>query len=162
MVIRLTGKQNTIVMSIVSKYHKFVEVLDKTKSLPLLLVRFVLAYGFYSPAKMKWSDINSIAEWFGSMGYPFPTLNAYLAASTEMLGVILLAFGLGTRIISIPLIIVMLVAITTVHMGNGFEAGNNGFEIPLYYLIMLLVLLFNGPGKISIDSFIESQQRYSS
>jgi putative oxidoreductase len=143
-------------MSIIEKYHKFAEILDKGKSLPLLFIRLVLAYGFYSPAKMKWSDINAVADWFGSMGYPFPTLNAYMAATTEMLGVVLLILGLGTRIISIPLIVVMIVAITTVHLGNGFEAGNNGFEIPLYYLLMLLVLLFHGAGKISIDSFIES------
>ena len=33
------------------------------------------------------------------------------------------------------LMIVMLVAIFTVHIGNGFAAGDNGFEIPFYYLL---------------------------
>ena len=70
-------------------------------------------------------------------------------------GAILLLLGIGTRIISIPLIIVMMVAIFTVHLGNGFEAGDNGFEIPLYYIIMLLTLLIYGGGKISIDFFIK-------
>lgn len=140
-----------------NKYHKIVEAIESAKSIPLLLLRLILAYGFYSPAKMKWGDINATADWFGSMGYPLPTLNAYLAATTEMVGVILLVLGLGTRIISIPLIIVMIVAITTVHLGNGFQAGNNGFEIPLYYLLMLLVLLFHGAGKISVDYFIYSR-----
>ena len=48
----------------------------------------------------------------------------------------------------------MLVAIVTVHLGNGFEAGSNGFEIPLYYLLMLFALLINGAGKISLDNLI--------
>jgi putative oxidoreductase len=48
----------------------------------------------------------------------------------------------------------MLVAIKTVHFENGFSAGENGYEIPLYYIIMLLILLFNGGGKISIDRIL--------
>ncbi|MBI5371985.1 MAG: DoxX family protein [Sphingobacteriales bacterium] len=129
------------------------------KSIPLLLMRLVLAFGFFTPAKMKWSDIGSIAEWFGSMGIPAPTLSAYLAAGTEAAGVIMLALGLGTRIISIPLIITMGVAIKTVHWANGFEAGENGFEIPLYYIIMLLTLLVFGAGQWSLDHIIGKKYR---
>lgn len=128
--------------------------LQQLNSIPLLLIRLVLAYGFYIPAKMKWADINSIAEWFGSMHIPAPLLNAYLAAGTEAAGVVLLVLGLGTRLISIPLIITMLVAIKTVHWTNGFEAGNNGYEIPLYYIIMLITLLIMGPGKWSVDTLL--------
>jgi len=62
---------------------------------------------------MKWNDINSVASWFSSLHIPFPMLNAYLTASAETIGIILLVFGLMTRIISIPLIIVMIVAIFT-------------------------------------------------
>jgi putative oxidoreductase len=123
----------------------------KLKDLPLLFTRLVLAYGFYNPAMMKLKDITSIAEWFGSIGIPFPTLNAYLATGTEVLGVILLTLGLFTRLISIPLIITMIIAIVTVHGENGFEAGENGFEIPLYYIIMLFTLVVYGSGKISLD-----------
>ncbi|NQV02925.1 MAG: DoxX family membrane protein [Bacteroidia bacterium] len=71
-----------------------------------------------------------------------------------MAAVILLPLGLATRLISLPLMVVMVVAIVTVHLGNGFNAGENGFEIPLYYLLMLLLLLFTGPGKISVDYLI--------
>ncbi len=135
-------------------YKNATQKLESLKDLPPLFFRLVLAYGFYGPAMMKWGNINGIADWFGSMGIPFPTLNAYMAASTEMAAVILLPLGLATRIISIPLIITMIVAIVTVHLGNGFEAGDNGFEIPLYYLLMLFALLINGAGKISIDHLI--------
>jgi len=123
-------------------------------SVVLLVIRLILAYGFYNPAKMKLKNVNGIAEWFGSMNYPLPTLSAYIATITETAGVILLFIGLGTRIISIPLIVVMLVAIFTVHLSNGFNAGDNGFEIPLYYLVMLLTLVVYGSGKYSVDNII--------
>jgi uncharacterized membrane protein YphA (DoxX/SURF4 family) len=45
-----------------------------------------------------------------------------MAATTELLGVILLVLGLGTRIISVPLIFVMLIAFFTVHSGHGWLA----------------------------------------
>ena len=141
-------------MSISTKYYSLVGHLEKSAAVPLLLLRLVLAYGFYGPAKMNWKDINSVIDWFGSIGIPAPVFNAYLAACTEMLGVVLLVLGLGTRLIAIQLVITMLVAIKTVHWANGFEAADNGFEIPLYYTIMLLTLLVYGPGKWSVDYLI--------
>jgi len=74
-----------------------------------------------------------------------------LAAITEVLGIILLTLGFGARIIAVPLMITMVVATFTVHIGNGFAAGNNGFEIPLYYFIMLFTLMVFGSGRISLD-----------
>ena len=135
-------------------YTEFSRLSEYTKSLSLLIARLIVAYGFYEPAMMKWKDIGSVAEWFGSMGMPFPTLNAYMAASTEITGVVLLTLGLFVRVISLPMIIIMIVAIFTVHINNGFSAGNNGFEIPLYYMIFLLIFVSHGAGKFSLDRFI--------
>lgn len=142
-------------MKVLALYEKATDRLAVLTDLPSLFFRLILAYGFYTPAMMKWGNISGIAEWFGSMGIPFPTLNAYLATGTEMAAVILLPLGLATRFISIPLMVTMVVAIVTVHLGNGFEAGNNGFEIPFYYLLMLFALLINGSGKISLDHLIK-------
>ncbi len=141
-------------MSFKKMYLEFSRLGEYLKSPSLLFARLIVAYGFYGPAMMKWSDIHSVAEWFGSMGIPFPTLNAYMAASTEITGVVLLTLGLFTRLISIPMIVIMVVAIVTVHLHNGFEAGNNGFEIPLYYMIFLLLFIANGAGKFSLDRLI--------
>ena len=126
-------------------------ILSNGQSLSLLLARLAVAYGFYDPAMQKWADIGAIATWFGSMGIPFPTLNAYMAASTELLGVILLTLGLFTRLISLPLMVVMVVAITTVHLAHGFSAGDNGFEIPMYYMLFLAIFASFGAGKFSLD-----------
>ena len=132
--------------------------LSNLKDLPPLAMRLVLAYGFWTTGTMKWSGIENVATWFESMGYPFPLLNAYMAATTEVIGAVLLLLGFATRMISIPLIIIMLVAIFTVHISSGFEAGNNGFEIPLYYLIMLFALFVTGPGRISLIGLIKKFQ----
>lgn len=137
-----------------SFYKNYSALLEKFKDLPLLAMRLVLAYGFYKPAMMKVKDFESIGQWFESMNYPLPMLNAYLAGITEFVGVFLLLLGLGTRIITVPLMFVMVVAIVTVHGGNGFEASGNGFEIPLYYLIMLFGLWIFGSGRISVDHFL--------
>ena len=126
-------------------------ILSNGQSLSLLLARIAVAYGFYEPAMQKWSDIGAIATWFGSMGIPLPTLNAYMAASTEILGVVLLTLGLFTRLISLPLIVVMIVAIMTVHLAHGFSAGDNGFEIPMYYMLFLAIFASFGAGKFSLD-----------
>ena len=164
-------------MCIKDMYKEFSRLSEYGKSLSLLFVRFIVAYTFYGPAMMKWADIDSVAMWFGSMGIPFPTLNAYMAASTEITGVVLLTLGLFTRAISIPLTIIMFVAIATVHGANGFNAivdgselvdpwinGHqfigtivtlqNGFEMPLYYILFLFVLLTHGAGKFSLDRVI--------
>jgi len=140
--------------------HRFFkETFTHFQSASLLLARLVVAYGFYEPAMTKWKDIDGIAMWFGSLGIPFPTLNAYLAASTEAVGVVLLTLGLFIRLISIPLMVVMVVAIVTVHWGNGFSAGDNGFEIPLYYLLFLLIFISHGAGDYSLDHLIFGEEK---
>jgi putative oxidoreductase len=135
-------------------YTLSTNVLQYFQSIALLLARFVVAYGFLDPALNKWKDIDAVAGWFSSMGIPFPTLNAYMAASTEIIGVVLLTLGLFTRLISIPLMVIMVVAIATVHLANGFSAGDNGFEIPLYYILFLFIFLSHGGGKFSVDYWI--------
>lgn len=138
-------------------YKKFVSVANYGQSFALLFLRLVLAYTFWEAGTRKFEDIPSIAGWFENLNIPAPMLNAYLATYTEIIGAILLLLGLGTRLISIPLIITMLVAIKTVHWENGFASGDNGYEIPLYFILMLIVVLTFGAGKISADYFIKKK-----
>jgi uncharacterized membrane protein YphA (DoxX/SURF4 family) len=67
-----------------------------------------------------------VIAWFGNtqwgLGLPFPDLLAFLAGWTEFLGGWLLLLGLLTRLLTIPLIFTMLVAITNVHWHNGWFA----------------------------------------
>ena len=143
-------------------YQQCIMPIAHMTNLPLLFIRLVLAYGFYGPATMKWQNIQSVAGMFAETGIPIPLFSTYLVATTEMLGAILLLVGLCTRFITVPLMIVMIVAITTVHWTHGFAAGNNGFEIPLYYLIMLFTIFVYGSGKFSLDYFFGNKFRESS
>ncbi|WP_143310113.1 HvfX family Cu-binding RiPP maturation protein [Chitinophaga vietnamensis] len=138
-------------------YASWARRLSALKDLPLLLMRLVLAYGFYHPAMMKWKDMHAIGDWFAQMHIPLPYVNAYVVGTTEALGVVLLTLGLWVRYITLPLIFSMVVAIITVHWANGFEAGDNGFEIPLYYILMLFTLLVYGAGRVSIDRSLEKR-----
>lgn len=68
---------------------------------------------------------NTVA-WFANpewgLGLPFPTLMAFLAGWTEILGAVLLAVGLAVRWITLPLMVTMLVATFAVHWENGWQA----------------------------------------
>lgn len=141
-------------MKLIQGYLEFTRFSEYLRSLGLFLARITVAYGFYEPAMMKWNDIGAVAQWFGTLGIPFPTLNAYMAATTEIVGVLFLVLGFMTRLISLPLIVVMIVAIVTVHLPHGFSAANNGYEIPLYYMLFLLIFLSHGAGKFSLDRLI--------
>ncbi|WP_064000285.1 DoxX family membrane protein [Campylobacter iguaniorum] len=50
------------------------------QSITLLLIRLILAFGFYETAISKWQNIEPTAEWFASIGVPFPLLSVYLMA----------------------------------------------------------------------------------
>jgi uncharacterized membrane protein YphA (DoxX/SURF4 family) len=91
-----------------------------------LALRIYLVPIFWMAGQNKLMHFSDTVEWFANpdlgLGLPFPTLMAVLATSAELGGAILLALGLFTRLISIPLIITMLVAILTVHLPNGWQA----------------------------------------
>ncbi len=107
-------------------YDKMVKTLQHADGLPALALRLYLVPIFWMAGHNKQAHFADTVEWFGNadwgLGLPFPTLMASLAISAELGGCVLLALGLLTRFISIPLIITMLVAIFTVHLPNGWQA----------------------------------------
>jgi len=140
-------------------YLEFTVLLKYFESLSLLFVRLALAYGFYTPALLKWSNFDSTVEWFSSLGIPFSSFSVFLVASLETVTVLLLFFGLFIRLFSMPLMFVMFIAIVSVHLVNGFAVENNGFEIPLYYLLFLGILGAHGAGKFSLDYLLYSKKK---
>lgn len=100
--------------------------LQSLDGLAPLALRLYLVPVFWMAGTRKIDGIEGTIAWFGNpewgLGLPFPTLLAYLAAYSEAIGAILLALGLATRWISVPLIVTMLVAIFAVHWGNGWAA----------------------------------------
>ena len=72
-----------------------------------------------------------------------------LATWTELIGAAALVIGLGTR-----LLVLDVLAWASVHAGNSYNVCDNGYKLPLMYLVMLLPLLLSGPGRLSIDHAI--------
>ena len=124
-------------MALVVRFMNFAQdILDRVRALlefagPLLL-RAYLVPVFWVAGNNKWnpfepdSSLQSTIDWFGNpdwgLGLPFPALNAWLAWSAEYFGAILLALGLATRWICIPLLFTMVVAAATVHIDHGWQA----------------------------------------
>ncbi len=97
---------------------------------PLLLrIYLVPVFWMAGSTKIDFSTFmpyeNTVA-WFGNpewgLGMPLPTLMAFLAGWTEILGAVLLAVGLAVRWISIPLMVTMIVAAVSVHLDYGWQA----------------------------------------
>jgi len=132
-------------------YREFARLGEYGDSVFLVGIRLALATGFAQAARMKWDAMDAVIAWFGSMGFPVPALLAYFVASLEVVGVISLVLGLLVRLVALPLMGVMAVAILSVHLEHGFDCANNGFEIPLYYFLFLGILLARGAGRYSLD-----------
>jgi putative oxidoreductase len=50
------------------------------------------------------------------------------------------------------------VAWPAVHAGNGYNVCDNGFKLPLLYLMMLIPLVLSGPGKLSVDYWMRPRR----
>jgi len=91
-----------------------------------LAIRLYLVPIFWMAGTEKLAHMEDTIQWFGNtqwgLGLPFPTLMAYLATFSEIIGAVCLLFGFATRWIAIPLIITMIMAMVTVHMENGWLA----------------------------------------
>ena len=116
----------------VEKYYKVqTALLDRFTFLeglaPLLLRLFLVpVFWMAGTQKIDFATLmpnENTVYWFGEyLGMPLPTLMAFLAGWTEILGAVFLAVGLAVRWISLPLMVTMLVAAFAVHWDNGWQA----------------------------------------
>jgi len=108
------------------QYQKWIENLSSLNGFPALLLRLYLAPVLIQAGWNKYQHFGDTAEWFGNaewgLGLPLPGLLAGLAIAAELVGGIMLLFGLLTRLVTIPLMVTMLVAIFSVHWPNGWLA----------------------------------------
>lgn len=125
---------------------------------PQLGLRFLLAYEFWVAGVEKYNGSNWFADAQQDFPFPFNIVPAevswQLATWFELIGAIALVLGIATRFFSLSLIILTIVAWAAVHSGNGYNVCDNGYKLPLIYLIMFMPLLFAGAGKFSLDHLI--------
>lgn len=96
-------------------------------------------------------------NWFGNeLGLPAPLLMAFLAKGTEFLCGILICLGLFTKISSLMIAIVMLVATLVANIdysGNGAIIRQDGV-VTISCLLFACLLIQSGGGKYSLDRVI--------
>jgi putative oxidoreductase len=142
-------------------YLKEVRALDGVKHVFLLVLRLYFGWGFMTAGLGKLRNVPETAELFAGWDIPLPTLNVYLAGTTEAVGGFLLLLGAASRVITVPLIGTMLVAYLTAHTEQLYAFWGNTalfFKAPPFpYLFTCLVVLLFGPGLFSVDAVL---QRY--
>ena len=105
-----------------------------------------------------WSKVHKLA-WFGAMfagwGIPYPFVMASVTAYIELFGGTLILLGLLTRVVAIPMIINMLVAITVVKLKEVHSVLDFvSIDEPLY-AIALIWLTLDGAVSVSFDYLLE-------
>ncbi len=124
--------------------------------IPVLLTRLFVGYFFMETGWAKIHNLDAFTMRFAQWGIPYPAFNAALSGYTEFLGGALTIVGLGIRLVSIPMIINMIVAILTVKLKH-VSSLDDFVELdePLYALSFGW-LFFSGAGWLSIDGLLKN------
>ena len=139
-------------------YAKWLVFLSYLRSPVLLAMRLYWGYHFFLTGRGKLMNLDRTADFFASLHIPMPKLNAIMAGSTECFGGILLLIGLGSRIITVPLIFTMCIAYLTAEREslNAIFSDPNKFVTadPFLFLLCCVIVLVFGPGIVSVDGLI--------
>ncbi len=136
--------------------------------LPPLILRLIMAWEFWESGVEKYTGDNWFTDIQNRFPFPFSRIPAdiswAMATYFELGGAILLVFGLFTRFAAYSLLVLTVVATAAVHWPNmitmwsdlakGYaitDMGYGNFKLPLLFVVMLLPIIFQGPGKISFD-----------
>lgn len=144
--------------------NRLAEATRSIEPLGYLFLRLWLAQEFIMAGYTKLSGGLHAPEWFAGLQFPFPVnllpgdLNWSLAAGGEIVLGLLILLGLWGRLAAAGLLFITFVAIYSVHFDLGIAGWNQietdlglGFKVPLMMTLMLLVLFFNGMGRLSVD-----------
>ena len=133
-----------------------------------LPLRVIVGYGFMEHG---WAKLARGPENFtgilAALHMPFPGLLAWATILTELIGGFAVIVGALVPVVSLPMIVVLAVAIFTVHLSNGFPSiklqsvdaqgahfGQPGYETDLLYLAGIIALVLGGPGMASVDGVL--------
>src|SRR5215467_9792646 len=133
-----------------------------------LPLRVIVGYGFMEHG---WAKLARGPEAFTgilqALGMPAPALLAWSTIAVELAGGAAVLSGLLVPLVSVPMIFVLLVAIVTVHLPNGFSSiklqtvtaagahfGQPGYETDLLYLAGIIALILGGSGPLAMDRLL--------
>lgn len=132
-------------------------LLSTQASLAPLALRIPLAIIFIAHGGQKLFGLfggyglEGTGQWMASIGLTPGYLMALMAGSAEFFGGLALLVGLLVRPAAVALSFAMLVAIFSVHIGNGLFMSNNGYEFALALMAGAVSLAFSGAGSFSLD-----------
>jgi putative oxidoreductase len=129
-------------------------------SLTQLVLRFGLAVPFWRSGVQKWDGFLQLSDVAvllfssefklhlpgGPYPFPAPGLVAFAAGSAEVVFPVLLVLGLATRLAAFGLLVMTLVVQLTVP---------DGWPVHVTWAAMALGLMAWGPGRVSLDYWIE-------
>jgi putative oxidoreductase len=131
-------------------------------------LRLIMTFEFLQSGLEKYSGENWFTDIQDKFPFPFSVIPAnlswFLATWLEIGGALLLLVGLFTRFAAYSLFVLTFVATAAVHwpdmitmwsdLAKGYaitDMGHGNFKLPLLFVVMLLPIIFQGPGKISLD-----------
>jgi len=134
-------------------------------------LRLIVGYGFLEHGYAKLArGPDNFAAILHAIGTPFPDLSSWATVAVEMIGGLMILAGAFIPLAAVPMIVVLLVAIVTVHLPNGFSSiklmsfdasgahfGQPGYETDLLYLAGLVALSIGGAGPLSLDNFLRTR-----
>ena len=132
-----------------------------------LPLRLIVGYGFivHGYAKLLRGP-DSFAAVLHTIGVPLPFLFAWLTTLVELVGGAAILVGAFVPVAALPMAIVLLTALLTIHLpygffsvklvevsANGTKFGPVGYEVILLYLAGLAALVAGGAGPLSVDAW---------
>jgi putative oxidoreductase len=139
------------------------ETRDKAASAGLLILRLFLGLGLMAHGYQKFFvyGVSGFAGLLEKLGAPAPTASAWLSAGTELVGGLLIALGLFTRLAAVPLAFNMAVAAFLAHSGYFITNTPPGREYALNLGAAFVALALTGAGRYSIDNRLAPRQENS-
>jgi putative oxidoreductase len=134
-----------------------------------LPLRLIIGFGFVEHGYAKLSrGADGFIAILHAIGMPFADVLGWATIVIEIVGGLLILAGAFIPMAAAPMIVVLLVAIFTVHLSNGFSSiklisydaagahfGPPGYETDLLYIAGLLALCIGGPGPLSVDGYLK-------
>src|SRR5258707_2733626 len=138
-------------------------------------LRLIVGYGFMEHGFAKLArGPEAFATILHAIGVPAPHLMAWSTILIEVLGGLAVILGAVVTLVSIPMAVVLLVAIFTVHLPYGFSSiklmavtaagaqfGPPGYETDVLYLACLAALVLGGSGPLAADGLIRKRMNPS-
>lgn len=151
--------QNSFMNWTAKCYQWWVNFFSNFQSIFLFIMRVTWGHLFFLAGLGKFSRMDATILFFQTHG--MPSFFAYFVGLLEIVGGLCLVIGLGSRFFAFLLAIAMFVAFGTEHVEifTEFKFIRDPSlivkEPPFPFLITSLLVLFFGPGKISLDGWIK-------